>query len=177
VLVTLFLQIAVTLIFFVNKVLVLLGKRSGWMFGAIAAVLAIYYFYLIGLYIYTTGEIALFVLMIYGFFKTESARPVVELAVQTVTVIAMLLLTWFAFNGPITVLELASALIALLGAYLLTHGNVRAGWALGAVSHALAAPLGYQKEQLFFADFQVASAVVAFVGAYYGNTIEMKTGK
>jgi hypothetical protein len=163
------LQIAVALIFFANKILILCGKKSGWLVGAFAAVLAIFYFYYIELYIYTVGEAALIVLMFYGFFKDETSRPTVEVAVQVVTAGVMLVLTWFAFNGYITIVELASALLALTGAWLIASGSVRIGWAFGATSHMLAAHLGYYKEQTFFADFQIASAVVSGIGAYYGN--------
>lgn len=162
----LFLQVSVSLIFFVNKVLVLIGKKSGWLLGVLAAFLAIFYFYCIGLYVYTALEFGLIVLMGYGFFKSEERKPYVETAIRGVTAIVMFALTWFAFSGFITIIELFSSLGLLAGTYFLTHEKVRVGWLLYSMAHVLAAILGYYKEQQFFADFQIASAIVSLIGVH-----------
>jgi len=161
-----FLQIAVSLIFFANKVVVLAGKKVGWLLGAIAAFLAFFYFYLLGLYVYTALEFGLIVLMGYGFFKKEKKNPQVEMAIRGVSLIVMLTLTIFAFRGFITIVELASSLGFLWGTYFLIHGKkIRAGWLLYVVGHVTAAYLGVSKHQSFFADFQIASAIASIVGA------------
>ena len=159
------LQVLVSLIFFVNKLFLLSERKLGWLLGAVAATLAILYFYLIGLPIYTVLEASLVILMAYGFLKKETENPRVEFVIRLVVIVAMFLLAIFAFNGLITIIELPSALSMLWGTYLLTHNKMRRGWIFYGVAHLLAAILGYQKEQLFFADFQVASAIVCFVGA------------
>lgn len=160
----LFLQIAVSLIFFVNKVFILVEKKSGWLIGAIAASLAVFYFYLIGLYVYTGLEVGLIILMGYGFFKKERKNPKVEMFIQSVTVLIMFLLTLLAFQGFMTALELVSSLCLVVGTYFLTHNKARAGWIIYAVAHTMAAVLGYSKGQQFFADFQVASVIISIVG-------------
>lgn len=169
------LQVSVALIFFVNKVLVLIGKRSGWIFGACGAALAIWYLYLINLYVYTAAEAGLFVLMLHGFRKNGSGKPneMVEIGVRFLTLLVMLLLSWFAFNGFLTIVEFASACGLLIATYLIAEGYVRSGWALAGLAHLCAMYLTYPKGQTFFADFQAASAAVSFIGAYYG-TLETK---
>jgi hypothetical protein len=159
-----FLQISVSLLFFMNKVFVLIGKKSGWLLGAIAASLAIFYFYFIGLYVYTVLEVGLVILMGYGFFKKEEKNPRVETTIRVVTIAVMLIQTTLAFKGMITIVELGSSLGLVIGTFLLTHQKVKAGWILYGIAHILAAVLGYNKGQQFFADFQIASALVSFVG-------------
>lgn len=160
------LQVLVSIIFFVNKVLVLKGKKSGWLVGAIAATLAVAYFILIELYVYTGLEFGLIILMGYGFVKNDEQRnPQVELSIQGFTVILMLGLTYFAFAGQLTIVELFSSLGLLVGTYLMTHGRLSTGWAICAVAHALAAYLGIHKDQHIFAGFQSASVIVSTWGA------------
>jgi hypothetical protein len=161
----LLLQILVSLIFFANKVFVLAGKKTGWLLGAVAATIAVFYFFLIELYVYTALEFGLIILMGYGFFKKEKKSPRTEKAIQATTVTAMLLLALFACSGLMTLVELLSSLGLLAGTYALTHSKQRTGWLLYVVAHCLAALLGYNKGQLFFADFQIASAIVSLVGA------------
>ncbi|MEW6617605.1 MAG: hypothetical protein AB1333_04295 [Patescibacteria group bacterium] len=72
--ITLILQILVSVIFFTNKVLLVIGKRSGWLAGAIAATLACAYFFLIELYIYTVLEIGLLMLMGYGYLSHDTKK-------------------------------------------------------------------------------------------------------
>jgi len=160
-----FLEIAVSVIFFTNKVLVLVEKKSGWLVGAFAAALGVYYFYLIGLFVYTGLEVGLVILMGYGFFKKEKRSPLVEMFIQSVTVLVMLLLTLMAYQGFMTALELASSLFMVVGTYLLTHNRKLAGWTIYAMAHAMAATLGFHKDQQLFADLQIASSIVSAVGA------------
>jgi hypothetical protein len=161
-----FLQIVVSLAFFVNKVLVLVGrKREGWFVGALAAFVGVFYFYMIGLYIYTALEVGLVILMGYGSLMKTEKNPKVEFAIRSVTVIIMLVLTLWAFSGLLTGVELLSSLGLIVGTYFLTHDKPVAGWVTYAVAHSLAAYLGYGRGQQFFADFQVASAIISIVGA------------
>lgn len=159
------LQIAVALIFFVNKVLVLVGQKSGWLVGAFAAFLAVLYFYGIGLYIYTALELGLIVLMTYGYFKKEKKNQAVETTIRFLTVVVMTAIAFFAFSGRLTIVELFSTSGLLWGTYLMTHDRLNLGWAVCAVAHVFAGYLGYNKGQTIFADFQVASAIVSVVGA------------
>jgi hypothetical protein len=173
------LQVLVSLIFFANKVCVLVErKRVGWFLGAIAAALAIFYFYLIGLYVFTALEFGLIVLMGYGVVKKAEKNPAVETRIRLVTIGVMLVLAYFAWTGLITIVELGSSLGLLLGTFFLTHSKPTTGWLLYVVGHSLAAYLGYYKEQQLFADFQVASAIVSIVGVMgtLPKALSKKTG-
>ena len=159
------LEILVSLIFFGNKVFILLERKFGWLLGVVAAALAVIYFYRIELQIYMVLEASLVVLMGYGYFKRDLENPRVEFVIRFVIMVVMLVLAMFAYNGLITMIELLSSFGMLWGTYFLTHKRVRWGWILYGVAHLLAARLGYQKDQDFFADFQLASAIVSFIGA------------
>lgn len=159
------LEISVSLIFFTNKVLVLAGKKFGWLVGSIAAVLAAIYFYLLGFYVYTALELGLIVLMGYGFFKSSKKNLKVEVLIRFVIVVVMLALSVFVFQGKLTIIEFVSSLGMLWGTFFLTHDRVRLGWILYASANIGSAYLGFQKEQQFFMDFQIASAIVCATGA------------
>jgi hypothetical protein len=157
------LQISVALIFFANKSFVLVGKRFGWFLGALAAFIAVFYFYLIQLYIYTVLEVGLIILMGYGFIKPKENNGL-ELAIRLTIAGIMLILSMFAFNGLLTIYELLSSAGLLFGTYFLTHSKVKLGWFISGLAHLLAMQLGYEKNQNFFADFQLASAIISFIG-------------
>ena len=159
-----FLQISVSLILFSNKILVLIGKKTGWLLGAIGCTLAIAYLYLIELYVFTTLEFGLVSLMLYGFLARNSKNTRVENLIRIVTILAMLAMTYFAFAGMMTIYELLSSAGLLFGTYFLTHNKVALGWTLYCIGHLVTAYLGYNKNQNFFADFQLASALVSIVG-------------
>ena len=161
----LYLQIAVALIFFVNKVLVLVGRKSGWLVGAVAATLGLFYFYLIGLYIYTALEVCLIVLMSYAFLEKSERSARVETALRMGTTVMMIAIALFAFSGSLTAVELISCTGLLWGTYLMTSGSLTTGWALCGVAHVFASYLGYGRGQVVFADFQVASSIVSLIGA------------
>lgn len=158
------LQVFVSVVFFANKVLVLAGKKSGWLVGMIAASVAMIYFYLIQLYVFTTLEVGLVILMGYGFFAGKEKKLGVERLLHLTIAIVMLILTWFVFSGMLTALEFLSSVGMLWGTYLLTHRYPILGWGTYGLAHFIATVIGYQTEQWFFADFQLASAVVSVVG-------------
>ncbi len=158
------LQVLVSVIFFANKLLVLVGRKSGWALGAVAATLGVFYFYLIHLNIYVALEAGLIILMCYGFIGSKK-NPRVDKWIRLMTTTAMLLLAIVAFGGMLTVVELISSSCLLWGTYLLTQGKARQGWFVSVAAHSLAAYLGYERGQQIFLDFQVASAMVSFVGA------------
>lgn len=163
------LQVLVSLLFFGNKVLVLVGKKFekfGWLLGVIAASLGVAYFYLLGMYVYTVLEIGLIVLMSYGFLHKDTTKnEKVETTIRVVTGVVMLVLACVVFSGAITIIEFVSSIFMLAGTYLLTHSKKRLGWILYGIAHLAAVYLGYAKGQQFFADFQLASAIVSAVGA------------
>ncbi len=159
-----FLQISVSVILFTNKIFVLIGRKTGWLIGAIGCTLAIAYLYLIGLYVFTALEIGLVVLMLYGFFAGEKKNIQTENLIRIVIILAMLAMTYFTFAGMMTIYELISSAGLLFGTYYLTHNKIALGWILYCIGHSVAAYLGYTKHQNFFAFFQIASALVSIAG-------------
>lgn len=160
------LQIAVSLIYFTNKVFILLNKKVGWLVGAIAASLATIYFSLIGLHVYVTLNVGLIILMGYGFLKGEKKKPKVETFIKIVTIAVMFIMAYHTFTGAITIVELISSLALTAGTYYLTHNSKRLGWFLFCVGHATAVYIGYAKNQNFFGDFQIASVIISIFGMF-----------
>ncbi len=158
------LQVAVAWVFFANKVLVLVGRRSGWAVGVIGAALALVYFYLLDLRLLTVLEVGLVLLMSYGYVAHSDPSPRFQVIVRVAITLTMVTLAGFVFTGVMTAVEFTSAVLMLWGTYLLTSGQLRLGWALSAVAHALAGVVGWDKGQGTFADFQIASSIVAAIG-------------
>ncbi|MDP1760260.1 MAG: hypothetical protein Q8L01_02305 [Candidatus Woesebacteria bacterium] len=159
------LELAVSLVFFANKALVLVGRKTGWLLGAIGAILAVFYFYLIDLYVYTILEAGLIVLMGYGFLKTEKENRSVENLIRVALALLMLTLAFQTFKGFLTIVELAGALLMLWGTFLLTHKSETLGWFIYGLAHLCSTYIGYEKGQQTFLDFQIASAIVCFAGS------------
>lgn len=121
------LQVLVPVIFFANKLLVLVGRKSGWVLGAVAATLGVFYFYLIHLNIYVALEAGLIILMCYGFIGSKKNQRVDKVIRLRTTTTAMFLLAVVAFGRMLTVVELISSSCLLWGTYLLTQGKARQG--------------------------------------------------
>lgn len=157
------LEIAVALTFFLNKILFLLGKKSGWAVGAAAALMAIAYFGLLGLVVFTTLEIGLVILFAYGLLRNarnQKMEGMIRLAVGVV----MSILAYLAWQGLMTAVEWISATLMLGGTYLFLRGHNRWAWGTYVLSHAMAAWMGLGKDQEFFAIFQIASSLVSVIG-------------
>jgi|SRR3989344_7396558 len=163
------LQISVSIIFFANKVFVLIGKKMGWLLGVIAAALSIFYFFLLHLYIFTILEVGLVVLMGYGFFRKEHMSAYVERLIHATIIIVMTALVYFVFNGFMTVMEFCESIFMLTGTYYLTHKRVQLGWFLYGCAHIFLTIVAYGVDQEFFANFQIASGIVAFAGCIKKN--------
>lgn len=159
------LQVIVALAFFLQKVLVLIDKKSGWLIGTLSAVTGVAYFYLIGLYCFAVLEIGLVVLMAYGFF-IKKKNPKVEKVINITIILVMTALVFWAFAGIMTIAEFVSSVGLIFGTYWLTHNKARLGWLAYATAHVLAAVVGYNASQVFFADIQIASAIVTLTGAW-----------
>lgn len=155
---------------FAYKVMVYAGRKTGWILGSVSAVLGTIYFYLLDMYVYTVLDVGLVVLLAYAFFKKDTVSKDVQTWVRVLTGTVMLIISAAAFNGMLTVVETVSTFGLLIGTVLLTHGRESLGWVLHAMAHLLAAYLGYEKEQAFFADLQIASAIVSILGAIKGKT-------
>ncbi|HEU0085972.1 MAG TPA: hypothetical protein VFQ59_03395 [Candidatus Paceibacterota bacterium] len=158
------LSVLVSIIFFVNKILILIERKSGWLVGAIAAALALIYFILIELLIFTVLEFGLVILMAYGFFFNNRKNLYIEKLIHLTIVCVMTVLASLAFTGMMTIYEFVSAVLMLFGTYYLTHNKEALGWLLYGLAHLFAAYVTIEKNQQFFADFQIASAIVSAIG-------------
>lgn len=164
------LEALISLIFFSNKIGLFLKRKNpiGWWMGAIAALLAIYYFILLNLFVYAVGEIGLFVLTVYGALVKEKDRNI-EKKIELITFFIALFLAFFTFQGQLTILEFFSSVGMLVAFYLLHPKNgmwkMKWGWAVLAATHLTAAHIGYIRHQEMFAHFQIASSIVGIGGA------------
>ena len=161
-----FLQVTVSIIYLTNKVILIAGKKVAWLVGTLAALLAIVYYQMLGLHIYTVLNVGMVILMVYGYFKKGAKNPRIEMAIRLCTVAVMCVFLFFTFAGTVTVVELVSSLTILFGTFALTHGMEAFGWALYVVGHSTGTYIGYFKKQIIFADLQIASAVIAAVGVW-----------
>ncbi|MCM2339212.1 MAG: nicotinamide mononucleotide transporter [Burkholderiales bacterium] len=167
-----FLRVSVSIIFFINKILLFIGKeksieRYAWLVGSFAGFLAIFYFLIIGLHIYVIMEFGVFVLMFYGFLvkKNDSQKnPKTELVINFFIIGLLCVFMYFVFNGILTVIEFFSSVTFLLGTYYLTHTKPRLGWMLFILAHLGSTYLGFKKGEIFFGIFQIASGIIAIVG-------------
>jgi hypothetical protein len=161
-----FLEIVISLLLFSNKILVLIDKKSGWAIGAIGCFIAMWYLYLLKLYVFTILEIGLIVLMMYGYLAGKEKKDSVEKLIIAFLIIVMASLTYFLFEGSITVYQFIGGTTLIIGTYCLTHGKPITGWILYCIGHLVTAYIGYNTKpipQTFFADFQIASAIVSIV--------------
>ncbi len=164
-----FLQIVVSVILFANKVFLVAGKKFGWLIGIVGCAIALLYFYLIHLYIFTVLEVGLIALMSYAYFTGKEKNPKTENMIRAISIGVMVFLCFFVFNGLLTVCEFGSSALFLIGTYLLSHNRANAGWILYCFAHALSAYVGYEKHQTFFADIQIASIVVSIAGMNFSK--------
>lgn len=163
-----FLQVAVSLLFFVQKAMLAFGRKSGWLIGILAASLGVLYFWRVNLFVYTTLEFGLIAIFGYALFAESASKDTLN-QMRVATGIVMVALTCFAWKGALTMIEFGSSAGLLIGSFLLADGYIRSGWFISCIAHALGAWLGFSKGQHIFADFQVASAIVSILA-----TAEMK---
>ncbi|MFA5833643.1 MAG: nicotinamide mononucleotide transporter [Bacteroidota bacterium] len=157
------LEISIVMVFFANKVLILIGKRFAWLFGIIAASLAIIYFSSRGNLPLASLQVGILAAAVYGFLK-PTKKYIFELPIRLIIIAVVIAIAVFVLNGS---LELPKSIVSvgiLLGNYFLARSNFHIGWLLLGLSNAVTAYFGYLKGHVFFADFQMATAVVAFVG-------------
>lgn len=141
-----------------------MGKKMGWAVGVAGAVLGIYYFYLIQLYVWVVLDAGLVILMSYAYLKKDKKNPQTENAIRLVIGFVMFLMTMFVFQGLMTTIELVTALGSLVSTYCLAQKKIRVGWLVAFFSHTLSWFLARGKAQMVLAWFQVGSALVALAG-------------
>lgn len=161
--ITLCLEILVAVIYFGNKVLVLFGKKSGWLWGSFAALLGIIYFSRIELYTFAVLQGGLVILMGYGALPEKWKKPIIEWIIISVIILSLAVLTFIVALGAMNVWLFIGSVIIIWGTYSLTHGKIKMGWWLYSISHVIAAGICYEVHQYIVGTFQVLSAVVSVV--------------
>lgn len=142
----------------------LYDKKSGWLFGAIAGMFAVFYFLFLKLYIYSLMEFSIFILMSYGYIFFKEIKPKYEFIVNLFIILILSLLSFFVFSGLLTIIEYTSSITFIVGTYFFNQRKIFIGWFLFIFSHLGSTYLGYIKEEYFFMYFQIASIVVAIIG-------------
>jgi len=161
----LWLSVLTSIFGFLHKVLILKNKRMGWLFGFVSGLLFSGYFYSTNLKVLSISSISFTVLALYGLIFNKCETSIyIENFIRIITIIACLILSYATFNGTITILQLFASVFQIFGAYLLTHKKILYGWIGFLFAHSIIAYLSYQTNQTFFADFQVASAIIAVLG-------------
>jgi hypothetical protein len=160
-------QIAAATLLFSQKVLVLAGNRNGWLIGAVGTLAAMGYFVSIEMWILALYGVGIFIGMLYGkWWSPDHTDPRVELIIQAVALGSCALLLIAVYHDAMSYVQMTVNLAIALGTYLLTHGRPAAGWASYAMGNALCAWLFINHGQQFFADFQIASAIVCAIGTW-----------
>jgi hypothetical protein len=173
--VTILISVA-SLLFFGNKVCLLIGKsvgrKLGWFLGSFGALLFIIYFFLIGTPILSIMEIGLTILMTYRFIAGIKTNRSIENILGIITGGIIMLLTVITQEGLLTVAQLFGALGMLIGTYFLIsreqvqiiNWNARIGWLLYGIGHFFTSYIGYQKHEWIFFIFQSWQMLLCFGG-------------
>ncbi len=174
-------QILITiasLLFFCNKILLLLGKklnrRLGWFLGGLGAILFIIYFFKINTPILAILEIGLVVLMTYRFIAKEKTNKLIENSLGIITGIFILVLTFITTEGVMTWSQFFGAFGMLIGTYFLISARQvqfekislqeRLGWLFYGFGHLFTSYIGYQKHEWIFFVFQVWQMFLCLCG-------------
>ncbi len=157
------LENTVVLLSFIHKVFLLKADRKiAWITGIIASIVSIYYFYVIGLNIYSGLEVGLVILMGYGLVKNKTTR--IEDLINLFTGVLCLILAYLSFVGLLTMFEMISSVSALLGIYFLAHNKDKLGWSIWIATYLMTTWVVYEKGQMVMVVYQLFSLILAVYG-------------
>lgn len=152
------LQTAVAVLYFINKVLLSLGKKSGWQIGLLASILAIFYFYNLGSILLVGLEISFLSILLFGLLTHQKELKHQEI-LYGIMIFVMILL--FFILKESSWLEFSISLLFILAIFGLAHRWLIIGWILMLCGHLLMGYFTYQKGEFIFASMQFLSAIVA----------------
>jgi Nicotinamide mononucleotide transporter len=152
------LQIAVALLYFINKVLLSLQKKAGWQIGMLASITAIFYFIQIKMYLFLGLEIGFLAVQAFGWLHHN--KPIKNEWLLHIILSISLLGLFFTLKNT-SWLEFLTASLFQMAIYFLAKHRWTRGWAMMLVGHVLMAYFIYQKGQFFFSTMQILSCVVA----------------
>jgi len=152
------LQIAVAGLYFINKVLLSLNKKSGWQIGILASILAVFYFFSLKMYLLVGLEVGFMAIQTFGLLNHKEEAKHENLLYL---VMALLLILLFFVLKKSTFLEFIISLDFILAIFFLAKKKSIIGWLIMLFGHFMMAYFTFQNQQHFFAFMQVMSIFVA----------------
>lgn len=160
------LSIFLGLLSIVNKVLLFLEKKSGWISGIVIGLTSGFYFWAIGLKIIAVAEFGFFLVMLYGYIQHTKPSLKVTFWINLILSVISLFLCYFLFVGVLTLVETVSALSFIWGGYQLAVNHKLFGWLILLIAHASTATASYYAGQTIFVGLQVISALICLYAIF-----------
>jgi len=157
------LQVAVAVLYFINKVLLSLEKKSGWQIGILASSLAIFYFYSLDLYLLVGLEVGFMAILIFGLINHNQEIKYENLLY--LVMIVLLVFLYFVLKNS-TILEFLISLDFILAIFFLAKKKVLLGWIFMLLGHLMMAYFTYANHQTFFSTMQGFSVFVSLFAIY-----------
>jgi len=157
------LQIAVAVLYFINKVLLSLEKKSGWQIGILASCLAIFYFYSLDLYLLVGLEVGFMAILIFGLINHNQEIKYENMLY--LVMIFLLIFLYFVLKNS-TLLEFLISLDFILAIYFLAKKKDLVGWIFMLLGHFMMGYFTYTNQQTFFAIMQFLSVFVSLFAIY-----------
>lgn len=166
------LQITVSILYFINKVLLSLDKKSGWQIGILASSFAIVYFFTIKLYLLVGLELGFMLILIFGLIN--HGKEIKNQNVLYIVMFSILIFLYFVLKNS-TFLEFLIALDFIVAIFFLAKKKPISGWSFMLIGHILMAYFTHQNNQTFFATMQVMSVFVSAFAIF--RIMKLKTLK
>ncbi len=154
------LEIAVSLLYFTNKIFLFLEKKAGWSFGIAASFLATIYFLFLKLYIFLSLEFACLTIMILGLLGNRKTTRISYIIYGIITLVMIYLLVNVDVSGWT---EFITSILFIMAFLLLAHQRWNLGWLTLGAAHVLMMIILLGKEQDFFALMQGLSVMVCIL--------------
>jgi hypothetical protein len=158
-----FLEIAVSVIYFINKIFLSLDKNSGWIVGILASFCGVYYFYLLGSPLLVSLELAFVFVQIMGFYNRnqKNLNPVIIYG----SLLGIITVLFFVLKNS-TFLEFFTSAVFIVGIYFMAIHQKKWAWLLLITGHISMSTFAYSKGLIFFLVFQSLSVLVGFFALY-----------
>lgn len=160
----LILSIPVSLFSILNKLFLVLNRRSGWLWGAVVGLSSAVYFFLINLKILSIAEFGFLIVMVYGYLTHNKSSKKLSLYINIVLSSVSVVLAVLFFKNYLTTIETVSSLCFIWGGYYLANKKAALGWVLFLVAHITTSYSGLHKNQTLFAGLQIVSALICLYG-------------
>ncbi len=159
-----YLSLPVSLFSILNKIYLVKGKRSGWLWGALVGLSSTVYFFLIDLKILSIAEIGFLIVMLYGYIVHDKESKNLSLYANIILSLISIVLTVLLFKNYLTAIEAISSLAFIWGGYYLANRKKVLGWTFFILAHLATAFSSLDKGQLIFSILQIVSALICVYG-------------